>query len=152
MKFECQESCGGKCCKVPQDRPTFVFLTSEDRSRLFKFMGGIEGVDVQDYAVKLPFNWTRFTKRKGYQWVLLQPNHKCVFLDDKGKCKVYEARPTQCRTFPFWPEIFRDHKEWEAFTEYCPGIGKGKEFTPHMIIEKFREQIEADEKADRETN
>ena len=28
---------------------------------------------------------------------------KCIFLDKK-KCSVYEARPIQCRTWPFWKE------------------------------------------------
>ena len=31
-------------------------------------------------------------------------NGECSFLKD-NKCSVYKARPTQCRTWPFWPEV-----------------------------------------------
>ena len=27
----------------------------------------------------------------------------CMFLKNK-RCEVYPSRPTQCRTWPFWPE------------------------------------------------
>ena len=29
----------------------------------------------------------------------------CIFLDEENKCKIYEARPMQCSTYPFWPRI-----------------------------------------------
>ena len=33
----------------------------------------------------------------------------CVFFDEKNKnCGVYEFRPSQCRSFPFW-EHFKDN-------------------------------------------
>ena len=38
----------------------------------------------------------------------------CVFLED-NKCSVYEVRPTQCRTFPWWPELVED----EECTSFC---------------------------------
>jgi Fe-S-cluster containining protein len=34
------------------------------------------------------------------------PLHEvCVFLDASGGCSVYGARPLQCSTFPWWPEM-----------------------------------------------
>jgi Fe-S-cluster containining protein len=29
----------------------------------------------------------------------------CIFLDENNKCKIYEARPMQCLSYPFWPNI-----------------------------------------------
>ena len=46
--------------------------------------------------------------------------HACVFFDfEKKGCKIYEARPTQCRTFPFWEYFKNNQEELEA---ECPGI------------------------------
>lgn len=134
MKFQCQESCGGKCCKVWQDgKASFVFLTKNDRIRLAAFLKK----PITDFAIEYDFEWTRFSKEPTKQWVLLpQPGESvpCQFLKD-GKCSVYEARPTQCRTFPFWPEFMTD-KAWHKLGEHCPGIDKG----PH--IEKARVQLQ----------
>lgn len=139
MKFECQTSCGGKCCKIPEGQHTYVFLTPEDKKSLLK----LTGKKLEEIAVYAVFNWTRFTKEKTKQWVLRQENEKCIFLKD-GKCEVYEARPIQCRSFPFWPELFRNHKEWKKTTDLCPGIGKGKNYTEFMMVEKLKEQTDAD--------
>ncbi|MBW2259743.1 MAG: YkgJ family cysteine cluster protein [Deltaproteobacteria bacterium] len=43
----------------------------------------------------------------------------CLFFDEKNRrCSIYDVRPTQCRTFPFW-EYFRDNPD-EILKE-CPG-------------------------------
>ncbi|MFZ0390714.1 MAG: YkgJ family cysteine cluster protein [Calditrichia bacterium] len=46
----------------------------------------------------------------------------CVFLEG-DRCRVYQARPVQCRTFPFWPENLKSKQRWESLREFCPGIG-----------------------------
>eukprot|EP00613_Pedinella_sp_CCMP2098_P066871 CAMPEP_0171980084 /NCGR_PEP_ID=MMETSP0993-20121228/259757_1 /TAXON_ID=483369 /ORGANISM="non described non described, Strain CCMP2098" /LENGTH=393 /DNA_ID=CAMNT_0012632261 /DNA_START=51 /DNA_END=1232 /DNA_ORIENTATION=- len=38
----------------------------------------------------------------------------CVFLDPLGKCSIYEVRPLQCRTYPFWPSLLEDAEAWSA--------------------------------------
>ena len=43
------------------------------------------------------------------------PNGDCVFFDgEQRKCTVYEARPRQCRTWPFWDSNLRSVEAWEA--------------------------------------
>jgi hypothetical protein len=55
------------------------------------------------------------------------PNGDCVFFDNETrKCNVYEARPRQCRTWPFWNSNIRTPEAWEQTCEVCPGSGKGK--------------------------
>jgi Fe-S-cluster containining protein len=48
----------------------------------------------------------------------------CPFLLDAG-CSIHPAKPTQCRIFPFWPELVESRREWKKTARYCPGIGKG---------------------------
>lgn len=57
--------------------------------------------------------------------------YDCVFLDretmpGKAICGVYEARPSQCRTWPFWPENLRSPESWERASRGCPGMNTGK--------------------------
>jgi Fe-S-cluster containining protein len=58
-----------------------------------------------------------------------QPNYDCVFLYiDKSKisCKIYSARPAQCRTFPFWPEVLKNKLSWDNYSSSCPGMNCGE--------------------------
>ncbi len=53
-----------------------------------------------------------------------QANFDCVFWID-GECSVYEARPLQCRSYPFWPPTLSSRANWNAERRYCPGINSG---------------------------
>jgi uncharacterized protein len=62
----------------------------------------------------------------------------CVFLDretipGKAICGVYEDRPIQCRTWPFWPSVIRSRSSWERSKRTCPGMDKGKLHAPQQI-------------------
>ena len=50
-------------------------------------------------------------------------NFDCVFYRPGEGCTVYAARPTQCRTYPFWGRILASPTTWEIEAETCPGIG-----------------------------
>lgn len=55
----------------------------------------------------------------------------CVFLDrqkipGKAVCGVYEDRPAQCRTWPFWPSNLQSPAAWDRVQRICPGTGKGQ--------------------------
>jgi Fe-S-cluster containining protein len=119
IHFECQGS--GACCKY-RGSYSYVYLDLEDRRRMAKFF-------------KLPV--ASFTKKycekdEGY-FYLKNPQADCEFLDQK-KCTIYEARPKQCRTWPFWPELLNNEKVWnEDVKTFCKGIGKGKLYTPEEI-------------------
>ncbi len=59
-------------------------------------------------------------------------NFDCIFLSEAG-CSVYDARPEQCRTYPFWASVLEDQESWDAEARSCPGIGKGKSHTQEEI-------------------
>lgn len=48
------------------------------------------------------------------------------FLLSEGRCRVYEVRPRQCRTYPFWKEILSSPQTWESAAQECPGINTGR--------------------------
>jgi len=66
-----------------------------------------------------------FLEKRGYKYSLKEvqlskDNYACIFFDlDKKQCSIYEARPIQCKTFPFW-DYFKNNKE-EVIKE-CPAI------------------------------
>ena len=68
-----------------------------------------------------------------------------MFLKNK-KCSVYEARPTQCRTWPFWPEVM-NAKSWKTEVEsFCPGVGKGPLWSKTEIEKIMAEDFENSKK------
>lgn len=50
---------------------------------------------------------------------------QCTFLRREG-CSIHPAKPTQCRIFPFWPELTEKARDWHRTADWCPGIGKGE--------------------------
>ena len=43
------------------------------------------------------------------------PSSACIFLDrSTNQCRIYEARPIQCRTYPFWTPIMASVATWNA--------------------------------------
>ncbi len=45
----------------------------------------------------------------------------CIFLE-KNRCLIYEERPSQCRTFPFWGEICKYPEKVKELISYCRGV------------------------------
>lgn len=131
VKFECQGS--GKCC-TSRGEFGFVYLTPEDRDRMAKHLG----LTVKQFE-------DQHCQKNGGIWALkeIKSRPDCQFL--KGtKCDVYEARPTQCRTWPFWPEMMSP-KAWNAgVVSYCPGVGKGRVIPASEIETTLKEQIESE--------
>lgn len=131
LRFECQGS--GKCC-VSRDSYGYVYLTKEDRIRMAK-------------ALKMStrnFTHQYCTKEDGVYHLIDGQDGKCLFLKDK-RCQVYEGRPTQCRTWPFWPEVM-DSKIWQKeVASFCPGVGQGHPWPKQKIEDMLKEQQSSEE-------
>jgi uncharacterized protein len=64
-------------------------------------------------------------------------NYDCIFLDGQSRrCTVYEDRPRQCRTWPFWDSNLKSPAAWQAACEACPGSGEGKLYSIELIAEQ----------------
>ena len=53
-------------------------------------------------------------------------NNDCVFWDRSAGCKVYAARPRQCRTWPFWRAVVHTPETWKDEARSCPGMNQGQ--------------------------
>jgi Fe-S-cluster containining protein len=109
LRFACQPGCT-RCC----DQQGYVYLSEQDLVRAAAFLG-IKPSEFEARYVYRTRHLLRFRK----------PRHsQCWFLRSDG-CSIHPAKPTQCRAFPFWPEIVESRREWKAAGRYCPGIGTG---------------------------
>ena len=118
LAFACTRC--GACCT---GAPGYVWVIPEEIGRLAEFRG--EAVD--DFSRK-------FVRRVGNRLSLIErPGGDCIFWDKRAGCTVYEARPVQCRTWPFWPENIASPEAWEDVTAICPGSGRGQFFSVEEI-------------------
>ena len=132
LAFQCQGS--GKCC-ISRGEYGFVYLTDDDRKNMAK---------------ALSMSLTEFTQKHcdqsdgTYHLKEIQNQPECRFLKN-SKCSVYEGRPTQCRTWPFWPENL-NAKDWKRdVVNFCPGAGKGPTHSYSEIRKIAAEQAYSEE-------
>ena len=120
LSFECQR-CRG-CCG---GAPGFVWVSSKEIERISAALG----YDVEDFRA-------RYCRHVAGRISLCErPNGDCVLLGPEG-CLVYESRPLQCRTFPFWPEHLATPDDWRQLSRECPGVDCGRK---HSLQEIRRE-------------
>jgi uncharacterized protein len=122
LSFECSQC--GNCCTGP---PGFVWFDEAEGEA----MAGQLGLTVEAFHKK-------YCKKKQGRWTLDEVSTRngfdCVFLrrdsDGKALCSVYSVRPTQCRTWPFWPENLKTERHWARSAKNCPGMKHGGTFFP----------------------
>src|SRR5258708_5804509 len=124
LRFTCQPGCI-KCC----DQDGFVYLTEDDLKKAAKFTGMTARAFEKKYVYRTS-RQMRFRKPRKKQ---------CPFLLADG-CSIHPAKPTQCRTFPFWPELLERRAAWNRTARGCPGIGKGELIQIGAALEKAEEQ------------
>jgi Fe-S-cluster containining protein len=103
-------SCQGRCCTGESG---YIYVTKTEIENIANLLK----LDINDFANTYLF-------QIGYKYSIreIQHNgsHECVFYDrETNGCQIYDARPTQCRTFPFW-DYFKTRVD-ELKLE-CPGI------------------------------
>jgi len=103
--------CGGNCCVGESG---FIWINPQEIKNLAFFLG----IEIDELKQNYLF-------KEGYKFSIKEKQDEtlgncCIFFDVyKKQCSVYMARPSQCRTFPFW-EYFKEKQE-EVCKE-CPGI------------------------------
>lgn len=105
------ESCKGNCCIGESG---YIWISTNE---------------IQILALQLNLSVeelkNRYLNKIGYKYSIKEVkldsnNFACCFFNlEEKKCSIYEARPSQCRTFPFW-DYFKENKE-EVYKE-CPAI------------------------------
>lgn len=104
--FKCQQS--GNCCKCPG----FVYVDE----KTVQEMASILKIDVSEFVS----NYVKI--EKGWKVVATPTYRSNCFLDERNNCKVYEARPNACRTYPDWPGIWESDAKLLEETRLCPGL------------------------------
>jgi Fe-S-cluster containining protein len=110
MRFECQPGCI-KCC----EQRGFVYLTEDDILRAARFLN----LTPAAFERKFVYRTTNLRRLR------VPRDAQCGFLLEDG-CGIHPAKPSQCRLFPFWPELVESKREWLKTAQWCPGIGKGE--------------------------
>lgn len=109
VRFTCQSGCT-RCCDVDG----FVYITEQDLKNAARFLE-LTPAEFESRYVYRTRRLLRLRKPRARQ---------CHFLE-AGGCSIHTVKPTQCRLFPFWPELLETRQAWEKTGRRCPGIGKG---------------------------
>jgi len=103
-------SCGGRCCTGESG---YIYVNKNEMERIASFLE----ISIDELKEK-------YLYKKGYKFsikeIKYQDSFECIFYDrENNGCKIYMARPIQCRTFPFW-EYYKTRVE--ELKQECPGI------------------------------
>src|ERR1043165_2532419 len=126
LRFKCTMC--GTCCTGPEG---YVNFTEAEGKAIAKRLKISYDEFNREYTKTSPFGPSLKEKRSSR-------GLDCIFLDrekipGKAVCGVYEDRPGQCRTWPFWPGLIQSRKDWERAKTACPGIDSGPLIPPEKI-------------------
>jgi Fe-S-cluster containining protein len=124
LKFECSQC--GDCCTGESG---YVWVNKEEIAQLAEQLG----LEVDEFE-------RRHVRKIGIRKSLDErANGDCVLFDAKTRaCTVYNQRPRQCRTWPFWDSNVRTKEAWRETCEVCPGSGKGPLVSLEVINERLK--------------
>jgi hypothetical protein len=131
LPFACT-ACG-KCCHGRGD-VAHVYVNYQERKRLAEFLE-LSLADFNRIYTRVEDN--------GHRSLRFQDNH-CIFLDGP-LCTVHDAKPTQCRTWPFWEELLESEEAYkEQVLDFCAGSNATG---PIVSADSIRAQMESTEDA-----
>lgn len=112
LEFSCTEC--SKCCQVDGD----VWLAPEEILQISDYLNEPSIDSFRTKYVRAEIapsknNSIRDKKDQMESWMCLKRKEgSCIFLDPSGKCSIYDVRPVQCYTYPFWPSLLVDPEGW----------------------------------------
>jgi Fe-S-cluster containining protein len=111
LRFSCVPDCGN-CC-------TGSGIVEVGPAEVERLAAGL-GMTVQAFG-------GRYLRRIGETLCLTDkgPHGDCVFYGPDRRCEVYDHRPNQCRSWPFWPSNLTSRRAWDESARRCPGMGQG---------------------------
>ena len=108
------KTCRGHCCRGSAG---YVWISTKEVEKL----AGTKRMDVASF-VKAYLRQVQ--GRLSLQERKINGEHCCCFFDPiEGWCTIYQNRPEQCRTFPFWDRFMTDA---EPLLLECPGVSLKK--------------------------
>ncbi len=96
------EECAGKCCTGESG---YIWVNNSEIKKIAEFLKLDEEIFKKNCLNKIKYKFT-------IKEVLINGEFECLFFDNIGKkCQIYEVRPNQCKTFPFWDYFKTNEKE-----------------------------------------
>jgi len=130
LRFECTQC--GNCCSGP---PGYVWLSDDEIDRFSTHLK-LERLDFLKQYCRKVGGRVSLKERKNDRG-----QYDCVFLAEstvngqrKRGCSVYEVRPLQCRTWPFWHGLLEDADAWNSAAVGCPGMNAGTHYAMEQIV------------------
>ena len=121
LRFECTRC--SRCCR---HSPGYVFLSAKDVDSLVAAFGTTRNEFRERYCRTIDLGIaTRVSLKE-------KSNFDCI-LWEHGGCSQYDARPLQCRSFPFWSASIASREDWDAHARQCPGMNTGPLHTRQTI-------------------
>lgn len=119
LRFTCSQC--GDCCT---GEPGYVWFNKAEGTAIAKHLE----MDVDEF-------YSNFARKIGIRYSLKEySNGDCVFFDGESRgCTIYNHRPAQCKTWPFWNSNLKTKADWEQTCKDCPGSGKGKLYSLEQI-------------------
>ncbi|KAI2498875.1 putative zinc- or iron-chelating domain [Fragilaria crotonensis] len=112
----------GKCCKTKGS----VWMSPTETIQAARFLKMSTEAFIQQYASHT------LSGDDNEVWIQIKNDPTgaaCVFLEDK-QCRIYEARPVQCSTYPFWPNIMESEATWDDEVRSTDEDANGPYWTP----------------------
>lgn len=118
----------GNCCTGPEG---YVLVDNAETEPLARRMGLTPAEFLAAYTRETSMGRSLIEKQS-------EAGLDCVFLDrekipGKAVCGVYEERPKQCRTWPFWKSNLTSRSAWERAKRTCPGMDKGRVYSVQQV-------------------
>jgi Fe-S-cluster containining protein len=111
------KTCDGRCCRGSRG---YVWVSL---------------VELEKMAVTRKMDVALFSKqyvrhvqgRLSLKERVINGEHFCCFFDPIDcQCTIYQSRPKQCRTFPFWDQFKKAPQE---LLDECPGVSLKRDVT-----------------------
>ncbi|MCE2389978.1 MAG: YkgJ family cysteine cluster protein [Proteobacteria bacterium] len=135
LRFEC--TLCGACCTA-RGEYAHVYLDEREAEDLADFLGLDSDTFARRYTFRDEYGWTQLAIREGV----------CTFLDrETNTCRVYPARPGQCRSFPFWPEYIERGRWTPEAKRLCEGVGRGRLYSDDEVAVLLSEREESERDA-----
>jgi Fe-S-cluster containining protein len=127
LRFECTQC--GKCCTGPPPPDGPVYVTDAEIKRIAQFLRSNPREILQ-----------RCTKKIGRRRSLINAglSDRCIFLGPDNRCNIHDAKPAQCRTFPFWKSNVAHPEAWVETARSCEGIGQGELIPVEEITRRIK--------------
>jgi Fe-S-cluster containining protein len=120
LRFSCTQC--GRCCATAGEY--YVYLSEAESETIREYLQLSRGWFRRRYLRRLA---------NGERVLAASADERCIFLDERGRCRVYAARPSQCRSYPFWPELVATASAWRHEARRCEGIDHGEVVSPARI-------------------